>query len=56
MPFLTCKSDQCKHDNSCLDHLIQGTLHGFLCGYGVSTALNVLGLIFSLKKFIKNPK
>ena len=52
-PILCKKTEFCRHKCGCIQHIILGTIRGFILGYTLKTALNFIGLLLKIKKIKK---
>lgn len=48
-------SHECKHEGGCLLNIIVKVLKGFILGFGIKSCANFIGVLFNLKKLLKNP-
>jgi len=51
--LLDSKTHHCRHECGCIENIFKDTVGSFILGYSIKTVLNILGLLFVLKKLKK---
>jgi len=49
-PLLYCKTPFCKHDKGCLENTLFDSAKSFAYGYGINTAISLIGLVLRTRK------